>query len=52
LIGKIRNTAALQEFSGLPYYTVHLAQHAACLVGLAQRQLYTNSLHIFARRWA
>ena len=47
LIGKIRNTFEFNEFSSLPYFTVHLAQHAACLVGLAQRHIYTSSARMF-----
>jgi len=47
LIGKIRNCFVSQEFSSLPYFTVHLARHAACLVALARRHIYTSSAGLF-----
>jgi len=43
LIGKVRNAEARGQFSSLASYAVHLTRHAACLVGLANRHLYTSS---------
>ncbi len=47
LIGKIRNAAEFKEYSSLPTIAVDLASDAACLVGIAQRHIYTSSAYIY-----
>lgn len=47
LIGKIRNTAQ-GETGSLVYFFVMLARHAACLLGLDQRQVYRSTARLFA----
>ena len=47
LVGKLRNAAAANNLAVLPYFTVELARAGACLVGLANRHLYTTT----ARMW-
>ena len=52
LVGKIRNAQTSQVWAGLPYMTVAMVMHSACLVGLAHRQLYTSLSGIFSESLA
>lgn len=47
LIGKLRNACAAGEQAPLAYYAVGLARHGACLIGLANRRLFTTSARWF-----
>jgi kanamycin nucleotidyltransferase len=42
LVGKIRNAPILRNEGVMPQYTVHMAEYGACLVGLANRHLYST----------
>lgn len=46
-IGKIRNARASKSTSSLPYFVVELAKFGACLIGLANRHLYTSASYFF-----
>jgi kanamycin nucleotidyltransferase len=48
LIGKLRNAQVRQQVDSLPLYLVLLAQHAACLVGLANRHVYASSASLLS----
>lgn len=47
LIGKLRNARTNQILDSVPLFLVHLAMQAACLVGLANRHLYSSSYTLF-----
>jgi kanamycin nucleotidyltransferase len=46
-IGKIRNARALKNITSLPCFAIELAKFGACLIGLANRHLYTSASHFF-----
>lgn len=48
LVGKWRNMQARGAFSHLPSLVVKLAQYTACLIGIANRVLYSSSANVFA----
>jgi kanamycin nucleotidyltransferase len=46
-IGKVRNAQAAGHDACLPYLAVELVKFGACLLGLANRHLYTTSTRMF-----
>jgi len=47
LVGKIRNAQASQVWTTLPYMTLAMMMHCACMVGLSHRHLYTSLVGVF-----
>lgn len=47
LVGKVRNAQHLGHGAGLPMLAMHLARYGACLIGLADRHLYTSGSCMF-----
>jgi kanamycin nucleotidyltransferase len=52
LVGKLRNAAVASNLAVLPYFAVDLAKAGACLVGLANRHLYTTTSQMWAESLA
>ncbi|MCZ7569633.1 MAG: hypothetical protein M5U01_13780 [Ardenticatenaceae bacterium] len=47
VVGKVRNARATQSVASLPYFAVAAVKHGACLIGLANRSLYTTAARLF-----
>jgi kanamycin nucleotidyltransferase len=47
VVGKIRNLQNAQDWVSLPYLTLAMTLHSACLVGLANHHLFTSLAGIF-----
>jgi kanamycin nucleotidyltransferase len=43
LVGKLRNLYTLSLSNSMPFFTLHLLWCAACLIGLANRHIYTSA---------